>query len=62
MQCMRTFYSFLATGNNLFPPYEGGKQGGLNQSNASSRKKNLPRPLLLKEGRKEGYYRIHDIK
>ncbi len=50
---MQIFCPLLTTGNNLFPPYEGGIQGGLNQSNASSRKKNLPRPLLRKEGRKK---------
>ncbi len=53
MQCLRIFCSFLAKGNNIFPPYKGGTQGGLDRNNASVRKKNLPRPLLRKEGRKK---------
>ncbi len=42
----------IVAGDNLFPPYEGGIQGGLDQSHGSLRSKNLPQPLLRKEGRK----------
>ncbi len=53
MQCVRILCPFLAAWNNPFPPCKGGIQGGLGQSNTRSRKKNLPQPLLRKEGRKK---------
>ena len=35
----------------FFPPYQGGDRGGCMQT-----KKNLPQPLLVKEGRKKNHY------
>ncbi len=59
MQCeaaihvMLPCYLHLGTGDNLFPPCKGGTQGGLDWSDTSPRKKNLPQPFLRKEGRKK---------